>query len=99
MTRYKAQRLAHKADAAKAATSQARVGFWHDGATVGNGAVVNRSDVDRDCSDQRIGHHGCDRTNGDGGASPAAITDNGVTWWPLQELSRPAPLLVFPSPS
>lgn len=92
VTRYKAQRLAHKADAAKAATSQARV--WASGMTVQPWEMVRLSTgqmLIMTAPTNASATTGATEPTVTAGASPAAITDSGVTWWPLQELSRPAP--------
>ncbi len=91
-TRYKAQRLAHKADAAKAATTQARV--WTSGMTVQPWEMVRLSTGQLLIATAPTGASattGATEPTITAGAAPAAITDNGVTWWPLQELTRPAP--------
>lgn len=91
-TRYKAQRLAHKADAAKAATTQARV--WASGMTVQPWEMVRLSTGQLLIATAPTGASattGASEPTITAGAAPAAITDNGVTWWPMQELSRPAP--------
>lgn len=87
---YAARRLLHKLEAAKLASNRARL--WGSAITVQPFEVVRLSTGALLIATQAAAA----TTSGTeptvtAGSAPAAITDNGVTWWPLQELSRAAP--------
>lgn len=85
-----ARRLAHKLDALKGPS--ARVRLWSNGATVQPFEPMRLSTGQLLIAVQAAAATtGASEPTLTAGAAPAAITDNGVTWWPLQELSRAAP--------
>ncbi len=83
-------RDAHKLDAAKAATTKATE--WASDTTVQPFDIRRLSTGELLVAVQTAaGVIGASGPTVTAGAAPAAITDNTVTWWPLQSVSRPAP--------
>ena len=83
-------RAANKLDRQKAALTQATV--WASGATVQPYDIRRLSTgVMLVAVQAAAGTTGASEPTVTAGTAPAAITDNTVTWWPFQAVSRPAP--------
>lgn len=86
----RARRVKYREDTARAAVNQMRL--WSSGMTVQPFEPVRLSTgVVLIATQAAVGTTGASEPTVTAGAAPAAITDNTVTWWPKQELSRPAP--------